>query len=127
MNRRRLMLAAFALALLPVSVARADDDDLDELVDILKDQGYERVTLEQTLLGRTRILAHKDGGTREIIINARTGEVLRDVWIDAGGRSQPSEFADHSGKGRGGRDDDDGDDHGGGSDDKSGKGSSHDD
>lgn len=117
MNRRHLIRAAIVLAMLPASLARADDGDLDDLVDILKDQGYDQIALEQTLLGRTRILAQKDGGTREIILNVRTGEVLRDVWIDSTGRSQPAEFADRSGSGRGG--DDDGDDDR--ADDKSGK------
>jgi len=113
MHRRHLLLAAIGLALLPATAARADDDDLEDLIEVLEDQGYDRIELEQTMLGRTRILARKEGGTREIIINARTGEVLRDVWIDQRGRSRPADLADHRGRGRG---------RGGDGDDDSGSG-----
>jgi hypothetical protein len=108
MHRRHLLLAVIGLALLPATAARADDDDdLEDLIEVLEDQGYDKIELEQTMLGRTRILARKDGGTREIIINARTGEVLRDVWIDQRGRSRPADLADHRGRGRGRGGDDD--------------------
>ncbi len=40
--------------------------------------GYEEMTISRTWLGRTRIVAEKGDIKREIILNSRTGEVLRD-------------------------------------------------
>lgn len=111
MLRRTLTAILFSLLLMPVLPVAADE--VDDLVGVLRGQGYDKVEVEQTLLGRTRIEARNARGTREIIINARTGEVLRDVWVDRKGRSLPPELADHyedSGHDDGG---DHGDDHGG--------------
>lgn len=126
MKRLRLILAAIAFVALPVQAALADY--VQDLVAVLEDQGYREVSVERTLLGRTRILAVGKNGTRELILNARTGEVLRDIWIDRGGRSLPSELAagdqssddgghDHEDNGDGGDDHgDDGGNEGSGSD-----------
>lgn len=110
MNRRRLIIAAMALSLVPLQQAQADS--VDDLVEVLRDQGFRQIEVERTLLGRVRILASSNRGTRELVINARTGEVLRDVWIDRRGRIMPSELAgDASGnRSQGGSDDDGNDD-----------------
>ncbi|MCE8523091.1 hypothetical protein KBY30_19030 [Ruegeria pomeroyi] len=46
----------------------------------LKAQGYTSVEVSRTLLGRARIVAKRPGEQREIIVNPRTGEILRDYW-----------------------------------------------
>jgi hypothetical protein len=53
----------------------------DSVVDQLRDLGFDDISIERTMLGRTRILAQGRDGTREIILNPRTGEILRDLWI----------------------------------------------
>ena len=55
----------------------------------LRGQGYREVNVERTMLGRVRIVAAKNGGTREIILNPRTGEILRDVVQAQDGRVEP--------------------------------------
>lgn len=45
----------------------------------LRDEGYQGVTVEQTWLGRLRIIAFLQGRRREIILHPTSGEVLRDV------------------------------------------------
>ena len=45
-------------------------------------QGYSDITTSQTWLGRTRIIAIGEDSRREIIVNPRTGEILRDFWQD---------------------------------------------
>jgi hypothetical protein len=107
MKRLALILAATAFFALPMQAAMADT--VEDLVEVLEEQGYRDISVERTLLGRTRILAVGEDGTRELILNARTGEVLRDVWIDKKGRTRPSDLS---------RKDDDDDDHD--SDDKGG-------
>jgi len=52
----------------------------DRVVEQLKDQGYARIQITRTLLGRTRIVATGNAARREIILNTNTGEILRDYW-----------------------------------------------
>ena len=67
----------------PVAAASFADDIVAEL----QEQGYSRIETEVTWLGRVRIVAERDDGSREIILNPRTGEILRDLWLLADGRS----------------------------------------
>mgnify|MGYP000644389250 CR=1 FL=1 len=53
----------------------------DEIVRQLQADGYTDIVLEKTWLGRIRIRAISPSGTREIIVNPSTGEILRDLWI----------------------------------------------
>ena len=46
----------------------------------LAEQGYHDIEIGRTFLGRARIEAEKNGMEREIIVNPRTGEILRDYW-----------------------------------------------
>ncbi len=46
----------------------------------LAEQGYHDIEVSRTFLGRARIEAEKDGIEREIIVNPRSGEILRDYW-----------------------------------------------
>ncbi len=72
---RRLFLAG-ALALLALPALAADIPAA--WVRQLGLDGYEEITVSRTWLGRVRIVAEKGEIHREIIINRRTGEVLRD-------------------------------------------------
>lgn len=87
---------------------------IDQVVVQLKAQGYTKISMGRTLLGRTRIVAVNDTMRREIIVNPATGEILRDYWeieeedddrdSDRGGRERGETSRDDD------RDDDDGDD-----------------
>lgn len=52
----------------------------DRIILWLQDQGFTYFEVQRTWLGRIKIEAKADGIEREIILNARTGEVLRDYW-----------------------------------------------
>ncbi len=131
--KRRLLLAAICAGCVSIGAAHAQGF-ADQIVRQLQDQGFVEISVTNTWLGRTRILAQSGDGQREIILNASTGEILRDLYAGRGsglrivrdgtGTSGPS--------GNSGSDDDDDDDddeddededdddssgHGGGSDD----------
>ncbi|MDJ0824474.1 MAG: hypothetical protein QNJ16_03110 [Rhodobacter sp.] len=72
--RRTALATALCLSALPALAA----DVSSAWVEQLKLDGYERISIGRTWLGRTRIVAEKGEIEREIIINRRTGEVLRD-------------------------------------------------
>lgn len=57
---------------------------VDQVTDQLRAQGYSTIELHRTLLGRTRIVAINGDGSREIIINPNSGEILRDLWEPTG-------------------------------------------
>lgn len=92
-----------------------------KIVSQLRTQGYQQIMTERTLLGRVRIVALQNGTQREIVLNPRTGEVLRDAWffgplekqpearsVGAGGSARSSRSGDDdTGKGRDDDDDDD--------------------
>lgn len=108
----------------------------DSVVGQLRAQGFDHVNVERTLLGRVRIRADHTDGTREIILNPRTGEILRDLWIGGSegqqrtGRLVTDDDGDDGGKGRGrgrGSDDDaDDDDNDNDSDDDNDSGGDND-
>jgi hypothetical protein len=50
----------------------------DPFVSQLQDQGYVNITIGRTWLGRIVISANRDDMAREIVLNARTGEILGD-------------------------------------------------
>jgi hypothetical protein len=122
MNRRALIVI-LALALTGTGQARADEP-VDRILRDLKRLGYQTVSVERTLLRRTRILAQSPEAQREIIVNPNTGEILRDLWIPLSAVSSSGDSRDlldgkgGSGSGSGSDDDDDDDD-----DDNSGHGS----
>lgn len=115
--RLLLQVLVFTLTLASGAMAQGYADDV---VQQLKVQGYADISVETTFLGRVRIVAAADGGHREIILNPRTGEILRDLWIVAGGAAPKVTIVDHSGSGSGSGSD--GDNSGSGSDGGSGGG-----
>ena len=114
MKRRMFLTLALAFAVIgPPAFAKTF---ADQVVEQLRAQGFGQITVERTLLGRTRIVAQGDEGRREIILNPRTGEILRDLWIGGSGSRadtgagliRDEDGGKGRGRGRGG--DDDGDD-----------------
>ncbi|MFN7224851.1 MAG: hypothetical protein ACK4MS_12600 [Paracoccaceae bacterium] len=122
MNRRLFLALGFA-AICSGQAAFARSFS-DSVVAQLKKRGYVKITVERTLLGRTRILAERNGGRREIILNPRTGEILRDLWItlsDSNGADETGLIDTSSGDGQDGEDDSDTGDNEDDSDHDSGK------
>lgn len=75
---RRLFLAGCVLALAPLPALA--ESLPDRVIRQLKAQGFTRFKVSRTWLGRTRIIATSPTQSREIILNPRTGEILRDYW-----------------------------------------------
>lgn len=76
--RRILIHLAIALALLgPPAHATTTEASI---VAELREQGFTRVEIRRTLLGRTRIVAESPTYEREIVINPASGVILRDYW-----------------------------------------------
>ncbi len=74
----RTLILTLALLALP-GLASAESVQQSILAQ-LGQQGFATVTVSQTLLGRTRIVATSADYYREIVINPATGEILRDYW-----------------------------------------------
>lgn len=117
MDRRHFV--GLIMAVSVVGTVAAAAGIADQIVRQLQDDGYTDIVLEKTWLGRIRITAVSSEGTREIILNPSTGEILRDLWIArAGGSKTATLIKDPAvtppkkddGKGDDGKDDDGGDD-----------------
>ena len=67
----------------------------------LRQDGYEQIVVTTTLLGRIRIVADGAQGQREIVLNPRTGEVLRDVLLLANLADDGVSSGGSSGKSKG--------------------------
>ncbi len=82
LNRRQFTVG---LATLPALAGPAFAQDFAaDLQASLEQDGFRIESVGRTLLGRVRILAQNASGEREIILNPRTGEILRDLWITRG-------------------------------------------
>ena len=81
MPPRSLKLAvALALGLIPgASFAQTVEQ---AIIDQLAQQGFTRISVSRTLLGRTLIRATSGSMSREIVFNPTTGVILRDYWED---------------------------------------------
>ena len=142
MKRRQLLtgiLGAMGMQML-TALPALSQSFVEQVVTQLRAQGFQSIEVERTLLGRTRIAALRTDGSREIVLNPNTGEILRDLWTSTSGRtsgrinigSNAGEDSnsgpggdDHndnsgqgSGGGSGGGDDDEDDDGDGGDDDE---------
>lgn len=131
--KRRIFLLATCAALAAPGPALAQTAET-QVVDQLKRQGFDRIRIGRTLLGRTRIVATGPSGRREIILNPSTGAILRD-YVDRSGGDDSGDGnkdpEDSSNSGSGENDDDDDDNSGSGSgkdddEDNSGRGNSDD-
>ncbi|MBV7408650.1 hypothetical protein [Maritimibacter sp. DP1N21-5] len=116
MDRRHFLTVLTAAAMI---TAPAKADAVSDIMSQLREQGFTRIEVSRTLLGRTRILARSVQYRREIVLNDNTGEILRDYWqvLSSTDPSAGPRIADPSGRmapggGSGGRDDDDDDDRG---------------
>jgi uncharacterized membrane protein YgcG len=138
MDRRKFLVLVTAFSLTGTMPAWADKQD--DIVERLVEAGFGQIEITRTLLGRVRITGTKGNMWRELVINPRTGEILRDVTIVAedgkskSGSSQGGGRSSNSGSGSG--DDKDDSDDGGDDDndddsdddsDKSGSGNGSDD
>lgn len=72
----KTLTTAIVMTLLLALPARAEV--YDPFVLQLHDQGYSQITVGRTWLGRVVINAKRDDVAREIVLNARTGEILGD-------------------------------------------------
>ena len=84
--KRRHFLICIAASLAMAGAVQAASF-ADDVIAQLTRQGFASFTSESTWLGRVRITAQRDGGVREIVLNPRTGEILRDIWSPADGSS----------------------------------------
>ena len=110
-----LTAAAFVLA------TPAHADFVTAVQQKLQSQGFTEISVSYTLLGRSRIVARGKKGVREIILNPKTGEVLRDLWTSASGATGSSIFESDTAEDESDDASDDGDD-GDDGDDDGGKG-----
>lgn len=122
MKPSRLLMAT-ALCLSAGTGAVWAQDIEAQIISQLQAQGYARIHVTRTWLGRVRIEAEGPGREREIIFNPTTGEILRDYWEieddhSGGDGVLPSSVSDSS--------DDDGDDRDDHDDDEDNSGSSDD-
>lgn len=69
----------------------------DQIVAQLQEQGYGRIVVSRTFLGRVRVTAERGDRKREIVVNPITGEILRDLLRTdnryAGGEGSSSDTA----------------------------------
>lgn len=116
MRRRRFLGGLVALGLAAGAPMAAAQGLADRIVRQLKGQGYTEIRLSRTLLGRTRIVATAPGARREIIVNSRTGEILRDFWQETedDDEDSPGRLLEQRDGASRGRDNAAGDDRGGG-------------
>jgi len=132
MKRRNFLIGSAAAAALALAGGQAMASGYaEDVIAQLTKQGYGAIEVETTWLGRVHITARRDGGMRDIVLNPRTGEILRDTFTDASGAAAPKviidDVDDNSGSGT---DDTGGDDNSGsgsgsgGGDDNSGSGGS---
>ena len=80
MDRRYFVISLLAIGMNASAALAQTPSVSDQIVRQLRAQGYSQITVNRTLLGRTRFVAIGGDQRREIIINPRTGEILRDFW-----------------------------------------------
>ena len=121
MKRRQLLtgiLGAMGVQML-TALPALSQTFVEQVITQLRAQGFQSIEVERTLLGRTRIAALRTDGSREIVLNPNTGEILRDLWTSTSGRTSGrinigSAAGEDSNSGPGGDDDNDNSGHGSG-------------
>ncbi len=87
----RILFSAMIASLIALpSVAQTVEDSV---VSQLHSQGFSQVEVHRTWLGRIRIEASGNGMSREIVLNPRTGEILRDYWHNDDGGARTGIFS----------------------------------
>ncbi|WP_165937708.1 hypothetical protein [Antarcticimicrobium sediminis] len=76
-QRLNRIVLALAVVLASAGIVRAEAVT-DAITRQLRQQGYTQITVTRTFLGRARIVATSPDQDREIIVNPRTNEILRD-------------------------------------------------
>ncbi|MDX2485583.1 MAG: hypothetical protein QNK42_18220 [Pseudodonghicola sp.] len=92
-QRLNRIVLALAVVLASAGIVRAEAVT-DAITRQLRQQGYTQITVTRTFLGRARIVATSPDQDREIIVNPRTNEILRDY-------SESRETGDATAPGRG--------------------------
>ena len=120
MNRRHFMtgvlVATVAQGLLAMPALAATY--VEQIVSQLRAQGFDKIEVETTWLGRARIAAVRGDVNREIVVNPSTGEVLRDLWLSkSGGKNRTITIGDESDDDNSGHSGGDNSGHGGGGED----------
>lgn len=115
-------------------MAQAAPDYAGRVVRQLADQGYRQIEVRRSLLGKVIVTGSRPGQQREIVIDPRNGELLRDLVRQGAGAPVAAGTVSNSsghqgrGRGRGGSSDADDDDNSDDDDDRGGgRGSSDDD
>jgi hypothetical protein len=103
MNRRAFITTFTAALTLSGGMAFSASTE-DAIVAQLTKQGFTDITSETTWLGRLRILATRRDGSREIVINPRTGEILRDQFTALNSTDATQPILDEVGNGSSGSD-----------------------
>jgi len=85
MKRRTFLYTSFAV--FAVATQACSASFADAILGQLTAQGFAKITVETTWLGRVQILAYRADGMREIILNPRSGEILRDLWTASAGQT----------------------------------------
>ena len=118
--KRRVFLVGLAAASTLVVVAGPGmaASYAEDIIAQLTKLGFSNISVETTWLGRSKIVATRSDGIREIVLNPRTGEILRDVWSPVSGGGVTRNVLDDV-NGSGG---DDGGGNSSGGDDSSGSG-----
>ncbi|MFV0299943.1 MAG: hypothetical protein ACK5IP_03510 [Paracoccus sp. (in: a-proteobacteria)] len=130
------LLLVLALGLAGGAAQAAPDDYAAQVVRQLSDQGYRQIEVRRSLLGKLIVTGSRPGLKREIVIDPRNGELLRDLVRRSGGAlGGVKPVLSTSGQGgreksdddgRNGRSDDDDDDDDGDDDDDDDDGDSSD-
>ncbi len=106
-------------------MARAAPDYAGQVVRQLADQGYRQIEVRRSLLGKVIVTGSRPGQQREIVIDPRNGELLRDLVRQGAGAPVTAgtvrDSSGHQGRGRGRGGSNDADD-----DDNSGRGGGND-
>lgn len=113
MKRRQMIVGAGLFLTLGLGAGQAmAADPVASITRSLEREGYRVASTRRTLLGRVRITATRHGKSREVVIDPRTGEVLRDLVSDTGERGGSSSSQSGSGSTGSGTDDSGSDDSG---------------
>ncbi len=96
MNKRAIF-TFFTTALILSAGMAFSASVADGIIAQLTKQGFSSISSETTWLGRIRILAMRKDGSREIVINPRTGEILRDQFTALNGKDATKPVLDEVG------------------------------